>query len=82
MSRAPRAPLPKAPCIACGRVVAAKDAPGLRTRAWGVGKARVRHKCPHGTWCIAGRITHGFNGPTCRECARDQRAAREAAAHA
>lgn len=37
------------PCLGCGRDVA-----GVNPRIPVGGKGRVRHKCPHGRWCIAG----------------------------
>lgn len=59
------------PCFACHRGVSAK-----RPRLGRFGKAKVRHKCPHGVWCISGRPegAQGFNyaptmGPArCLEC--------------
>jgi hypothetical protein len=43
----------KRPCQCCGRPVAMRK---LINRIYGGGKARVRHKCPHGRWCVAGTI--------------------------
>ncbi len=60
------------PCFACGRLISTR-------RPWQGrgGKAKVRHKCPHGRWCISGSPLggQGFNrapirGPhSCRDCA-------------
>ena len=37
------------------------------------GKMRVRHKCPHGEWCVRGeREGDNWNEPKCSEC-RDER---------
>lgn len=33
------------------------------------GKMRVRHKCPHGNWCVRGeREGDNWNDPKCPEC--------------
>lgn len=65
-------------CHLCGKFVAYRDAARY--------KARVRHKCPHGVWCLSGE---GFIGRSvnwaalylgrppvfvrgCEECYRDQ----------
>ena len=61
-------PRRRAPCAACGRVVAVR----FRVQEYGPhpGKARVPHKCPHGRECIGGRLSHGFvaGSSTCPEC--------------
>lgn len=60
------------PCGACGRRVAG------RTRTQRIngrgGKHRVRHKCPHGEWCVAGHrlANQGWNWPDCSECYRER----------
>lgn len=61
----------KAPCMCCGKVVAVRH----RTQNTSVyaGKGRVRHKCPHGEWCIAGQFTHGFNWPKCKTCMAERK---------
>ena len=40
------------PCGACHRVVAYRHK--VQAFGRGGGKGRVRHKCPHGQWCVAG----------------------------
>lgn len=72
---------PKAQCLACGRVVAVRFA--TQTAAGGAGKARVRHKCPHGVWCVTGARLAGRQGinrasaagpHACRRCANRKEA--------
>ena len=60
-------PKDKAPCGCCKRVVAFRNIAGR--------KARVRHKCPHGQWCITGDrlIGHHANQPRCLECLNERR---------
>lgn len=57
----------KRECCACGRLV-------MDYGEFSSSKARRRHKCPHGIWCISGRMGkngHGFNHNTfCPECVR------------
>jgi hypothetical protein len=60
----------KAPCMACGRVVAV----AVQIQNHGGGKARARHKCPHGEWCITGdplMKAGGWNYARCAECRRE-----------
>jgi hypothetical protein len=40
----------KRECFACGRIISVQFA--IQNQAGG--KARVKHKCPHGAWCISG----------------------------
>jgi hypothetical protein len=56
----------KAACNACGRMVAVRF--GVQGHGTHAGKARARHKCPHGQWCIAGRLSHGFVDAACASC--------------
>lgn len=65
----------KRACMACGRVVAVLSP----LQNAGGGKARVKHKCPHGVDCVTGAAPHhgtGYNAaPTmgknaCLECNR------------
>ena len=68
-------------CICCGRVVARRAIrSGTRVVAY-MGKATVRHKCPHGRWCWSGMKVAGvagYNGPTasCPDCFRRRRDAK------
>ena len=61
------------PCSACHRKVAYRFA--VQSFGGSPGKARVRHKCQHGEWCISGRMEGklGWNWPTCSECLRLRR---------
>ena len=41
------------------------------------GKMRVRHKCPHGAWCVRGeRQWDNWNEPKCLDCRAALRKAR------
>ena len=62
----------KRACPGCDRVVAVRYA----VQNSGGGKPRVRHKCPHGTWCIFGAMEGklGWNWPLCHECRKERRA--------
>lgn len=58
------------PCHICGREVAMRF---KVNRAHNGGKARMRHRCPHGQWCEAGDRLNGLhaNNPRiggCPEC--------------
>ena len=65
------------PCPACGRQIVARN-PAIQKVG---GKARRRHKCPHGRWCISGtrHAVQGWNpgGPMhrrhCIDCATPNR---------
>lgn len=58
---------PIRPCGHCGKAVAM---PSGSTS----GKARVRHKCPHGRWCDRGNpLLHLNNHPGCKQCAEEQK---------
>ena len=50
-------------CHCCGRVIAMRFAVGSN-------KAHVRHKCPHGEWCVSGHKNEGIhaNAPKCNKC--------------
>ena len=51
------------PCGCCGRRAA------YRRPGRGSNKARVRHKCPHGTWCVAGHpLGDSSHMARCAEC--------------
>lgn len=54
------------PCGCCGRTVA------YRYAHQSGGKQRVRHKCPHGTWCRSGDRLEGTHAidSRCPECKR------------
>jgi hypothetical protein len=62
----------KASCGACRREVAYNSPTS--------NKARVKHRCPHGEWCIAGfplkYSSQGWNWPLCLQCLNDRRAER------
>lgn len=59
----------RAPCHCCKRVVAWPAQAGRYKR-------RVRHKCPHGQWCLAGDRLLGTasNWPRCLTCLNARRA--------
>lgn len=61
------------PCPGCARTVAYRYAV---QRQNGGGKARVPHKCSHGTACVFGVLAGimGRNWPTCPECLKERRA--------
>lgn len=62
------------PCSGCGRRVAYRY-PFQRRSPNGGGKARVRHKCPHGEWCAFGKLegVAGLNWPKCPKCLEERR---------
>lgn len=63
-----RRSLPKRACVGCGRVVAT-DPRAVGRASGGSGKRRVRHKCPHGRWCIFGSRIGGIGVKSlCPEC--------------
>lgn len=72
MNRRPAKRAPLKPCPGCRRMVAYKTA---AQRRYGGGKGRVKHKCPHGRWCVFGERhgREGWNWPTCPECLKVER---------